>query len=113
MIEVDKDIDKEKDKDSIGRNGKLSFGEFNKVFLKPEEKEKLTARLGESEVLSLIDALDRSIEAQPKKYSYSNHYAVILKWSARNKESEKAKEMPLGRAHELKPGEKDFYHDTN
>ena len=43
-VEVEREENKKEKKNRSSQNGKLSFGEFNKVFLKPEEKEKLTAR---------------------------------------------------------------------
>ena len=93
-VDKDKDIDKDKDVDP-GVLPKLSFGEFQKVRLKPLEKEKLDLKLGNESVNDLINALDRSIESEPKKYGkYKNHYAVILKWAEIKKNNTKELDQP-------------------
>jgi len=73
-----------KGKDSLGKNDKLIYGEFENVFLSLEEYDKLIEKLGESNTKLLIEELSGYMAS--KKTKYSSHYATLLNWSRRKNE---------------------------
>lgn len=63
----------------IKSNTKSPYGEFGRVKLTDEEKNKLDERLGEKNTELLITELDSYIASKGKRYS--SHYATILTWA--------------------------------
>ena len=72
---INKNIKKDKEK----------FGEFQNVFLKVEEHEKLVTKLGEEKTARLIENLSEYVHSKGKRYK--SHYATILQWSKRDKKT--------------------------
>lgn len=66
-----------------------TYGEFQNVKLKGEEYAKLIEKIGENTTKSLIE--DLSIYMSYKNKRYSNHYATILNWAKRKKETKNNK----------------------
>lgn len=60
---------------------KKIYGEFEKVLLLDDEKEKLIEKLGEKNTNILIAELDTYIASKGKRYS--SHYATMLNWAKR------------------------------
>lgn len=69
-------------------NDKQIYGEFENVFLTDEEIKKLQTRLPNS-YTDLIERLSAYIAQSGKKYK--SHYATILNWSRRDKETKETK----------------------
>lgn len=67
---------------NIRNNGKLTYGEFTNVFLKPEEYQNLINKFGESNALNKIENLSQYIASKGDKYR--SHYATILNWDRRD-----------------------------
>ncbi len=65
---------------------KESFGEFENVLLSKQELNKLKTRLGE-ESDRYIERLSNYIASSGKRYK--SHYATILTWAEKDKQSEK------------------------
>lgn len=57
---------------------KIKYGEDGLVLLTAEEHKRLTAKLGEAVVRSLIDALNNGIAC--RGYKYKSHYHALLNW---------------------------------
>ena len=70
---------------------KRKYGEFNNVLLTDEEHQKLKDKFG-ARVPGLIEVLSTGIES--KGYKYKNHYATILNWERRDKESNEKSGRP-------------------
>lgn len=82
--------DKVKDKEEeTSKIKKEKYGEFQNVFLKPEEYIKLTEQYGEEPTRALIEELSGYIESTGKRYK--SHYATLLNW-ARRKMNEHVKQ---------------------
>lgn len=64
---------------------KESFGEFENVLLSEQELNKLKTRFGE-DANSYIDRLSSYIASSGKRYK--SHYATILTWAEKDKQSE-------------------------
>ena len=83
-------INKTKNQKSKTRNkkeiNKENFGEFENVLLSEQELNKLKIRLGE-DANSYIERLSNYIESTGKRYK--SHYAAILTWAEKDKQSEK------------------------
>jgi len=69
-------------------NNKRKYGEFQNVLLTDEEYQKLKDRFG-AEVKALIENISSYLASSGKRYK--SHYATILNWSRRDKESGKVK----------------------
>ena len=65
---------------------KKQFGEFGNVLLSEQELNKLKTRFGE-EANSYIERLSNYIASSGKRYK--SHYATILTWAEKDKQSEK------------------------
>ena len=65
---------------------KESFGEFENVLLSEQELDKLKSRFGE-DANSYIERLSNYIASSGKRYK--SHYATILTWAEKDKQSEK------------------------
>ncbi len=63
------------------REGKDAHGEFKNVYLKKEEHEKLTERIGEKNTGLLIEELSSYLASSRKHYA--SHYATLLNWARR------------------------------
>jgi len=68
---------------------KRNYGEFNNVLLTDTEHEKLRNLLGEDGTKNYIEKLSAYIKSKGKHYK--DHYATILNWIRRNKESGKTR----------------------
>jgi len=67
---------------------KRKYGEFNNVLLTDGEYPKLIERFGEQQAKDLIEKLSTYLASKGKRYK--SHYATILNWQRRDKESGKA-----------------------
>jgi len=65
-------------KETIQKN---THGEFENVFLKEEEYQKLVERITENNAKILIEELSAGIAS--KGYKYKSHYATLLNWARR------------------------------
>ena len=83
-------INKTKNQKPKTRNNKEikkeSFGEFENVRLSEQELDKLKSRFGEG-ANSYIERLSNYIASSGKRYK--SHYATILTWAEKDKQSEK------------------------
>jgi hypothetical protein len=69
---------------------KYPHGEFENIMLTTEEYIKLCERLENAD--ELINEADQYFEAQPDKAKkYKSHYAMLLSWDRRRKETERSK----------------------
>src|SRR3990167_5987791 len=66
---------------------KMVFGEFNNVYLKEEEHDKLVGSMGEKNVNILIEELSSYMASKGKRYS--SHYATLLSWARRKVQDHK------------------------
>ena len=69
---------------------KNTYGEFQNVFLKEEEYQKLIEGIGEQNTKLLIEELSGYI-AQNGKDKYKNHYAALKGWARRKAQEHKEK----------------------
>ena len=67
---------------------KGKYGEFNNVLLTDKEYQKLIERFGNQQTKDLIEKLSAYLASKGKRYK--SHYATILNWQRRDKESGKA-----------------------
>jgi len=63
------------------REEKDAHGEFKNVFLKKDEYDKLTERIGEKNTKILIEELSSYMASKGKRYA--SHYAALLNWARR------------------------------
>lgn len=79
------------------REGAEGCGEYQHVFLKPEERDALVSDFGVVAVESKITHLDSQIENDDKKYKkYKNHAACVRNWCTSDRAQGKVpKEEPL------------------
>ena len=73
----------------IKENTKSAYGEFENVFLTPEEHAKLIKSFSDKKTATLISNLSLGIKS--KGYKYKDHYATILNWERRDNNSPAAK----------------------
>ena len=77
-------IDSKKNNIDSKEEQKLSYGEFQNVYLSDSEKAKLESLLGAEGLNKYIDALGDYLKVNPKK-KYASHYRTILKWSEKER----------------------------
>ena len=68
------------------------YGEYKNVRLTDNEYKKLVERFNENETINWIDRLDEYVEMTGKKYK--RHYATILNWSKREKQTQQVQQQP-------------------
>jgi len=104
-IDIDKDIDLDKDKELKKKHPlKHKYGEYKNVLLSDEQLEKLKGLYPDWELK--IKNLDEGIER--KGYVYKNHFLVITKWAANEKQKSKGNKNIKD---ELSPERKQAYID--
>jgi len=75
--------EKKKNKKEISRADKTAFGEYQNVWLTPDEHDKLILLYGEAGIKERIENMSSAIAAAPSKYKYENFYAAINNWERR------------------------------
>lgn len=110
-IDIDKVIDKVIDSTSVEVNAgkpakstKHKYGEYKNVLLTDEELSKLKERFSDYEIR--IDRLSEYIASKGTKYK--SHYATILSWARREKESNKEKKPATNKFHNFEQRHTDY-----
>ncbi len=70
---------------TISEVEKLVFGYFKNVYLTDDEYKKLVERYGASDAYVLIDRLSSYISSRGAERKYKSHYATILSWVLKDK----------------------------
>lgn len=93
-LEEELELDKEKDKENKDKKekkpspAKHQYGEFNNVLLTDDEHEKLKERFP-YDLAKRIERLSGYVASTGKKYK--SHYATIINWAKKDKETVKGK----------------------
>lgn len=69
---------------------KTPFGEFQNVFLSPDEEKKLKDLFGEDGFERWVGSLGDYLKEHPRK-KYASHYRTILKWSEKERKGKEEK----------------------
>lgn len=109
-IDIDKDIDIDNstsDEVNAGKPAKSvkhKYGEYKNVLLTDEELDKLKERFSDYKIR--IEQLSEYIASKGTKYK--SHYATILSWARREKESNKEKKPATNKFHNFEQRDTDY-----